>query len=259
MNYLLNASATAFGIKHIFILLISLVLIFLLTIFLKKISLKKWVNVLFYVGIISEVTKVISYIVSNEGLYNGYLPKTDLPLQLCSIQLIFIAILKFSNNEKFKRTILSFMMPTCLLGGVFAILLPTYSALNNYVITFQYFGYHIGIASFAIYLLFSKTIQWTIKDYLTSLKFLAFMGLIAIYFNSMFYDIVEYKVIDGQKVVEYVNRVNFMYVVDAPVSGLPFLNKSHGWLVYLSHYACLAITLISLCYIKPIIKQIKNK
>ena len=53
-----------------------------------------------------------------------------------------------------------------------------------------------------------------------------------------------------------------MYVVGPPVDGLPFLNKDHGWLVYILRYSLLAVTAVTICYIKPIInffKSLKNK
>ena len=55
---------------------------------------------MFTIGIISEIIKVVYYIVRNESTHGGYLPKTDLPFHLCSIQIIFLAILHYSKNEK---------------------------------------------------------------------------------------------------------------------------------------------------------------
>ena len=100
--------------------------------------------------------------------------------------------------------------------------------------------------------------NWQLKDYLSALKFLAIMGFIAIYINSMFYDVVEYTNENGEKIVEMINRVNFMYVVDPPQSGLPYLNKDQGWFVYIIRYAILAVGAISLIYIKPIVSSIKS-
>ena len=47
--------------------------------------------------------KVFAYAIMNEERLGGILPKSDLPFQLCSIQLIFFAILIFSKNEKIKK------------------------------------------------------------------------------------------------------------------------------------------------------------
>jgi len=137
------------------------------------------------------------------------------------------------------------MLPCCLFGGISAILIPTYSALNFWVITIQYFSYHICLTVFALHLLTNKEFKWTAKDYVHCLIFLVCTLLFAIYMNSI--------VDDGTGVV------NFMYVVAPPQDGLPYLNKDHGWLSYMLKYALLVIVCVTLCYIKPIITWIKEK
>ncbi len=242
-----------FGTKHIIIMIISFALCAAAFIFLRKLSLRKWYRILLIGGIVSETLKVFYYILANESVYGGYLPKTDLPFHLCSVQLIFIMLLNFTKSEKLHRTLLAFMMPTCLVGGAAAILIPTYSALNIPVISFQYFGYHTMICAFALCLLVNKEIGWTARDYVTALEMFVFLTFIAIYVNSVCYDVVEYTLENGEKTVEYVSRVNFFYVTDPPADGLPFLNKDHGWLVYFAHLVSTVVTAVTLCYIKPII------
>ena len=248
-----------FSLKHILLIAACTAVCALMCVLLRRLELKKWYRLLLYVGIVSETIKVFSFILENEKVYGGYLPKTDLPFHLCSVQIIFIALLNFTKSEKLHRTLTAFMLPTCLVGGLAAILIPTYSSLNMPVVTFQYFTYHTVLVAYAVCLLLkSKEIGWTVKDYATALKMLAFMGFIAIYANSMIYDVVEYTVENGEKAVSYVTRVNFMYVADPPVSGLPFLNKDHGWLVYFCHLACTGVIAVTLCYIGPIVKAIRE-
>lgn len=240
-----------FHFKHIIILVLCLIVLVVGTILaVKYIKVKTFNRILLIVGIISESLKIITYILDNEASLSGYLPKTDLPFHLCSIQLIFILILNISQNEKLKHTLQAFMVPTCLVGGIAALLLATYSSRNNWVITFQYFPYHVAISSYAIYLLANKDIKFTIKDYLTTLAMLLGTFFIAIYINSALY----YKGEDGN----FVN-INFMYVVNPPESGLPFLNKDHGWGVYIAHYALLALMVVTVTYIKPIIDFFKGR
>ena len=118
-----------FGTKHIIILIISLLLIVGLSILSRKISFNKVCKSLFYVGIVSEIVKIFTYIIINEEKFGGYLPKTDLPFHLCSIQIIFIAIVNITKSENLKRFILSFMFPSCLIGGAAALLIATDSSL----------------------------------------------------------------------------------------------------------------------------------
>lgn len=247
MNTLFLADNPTFGTRHVIVLLISVAFIVFSVLFIarKKLSLSTVNKLLLLIGIISESIKVIYYIISNEAEYNGYLPKTDLPFHLCSIQILFVVILNLTKNENVKKALYSFMLPTCLLGGFFALLLPTSSARNQIIVTIQYFLFHSSIIVFAINLLITKEIKFTVKDYRNSLIILFAFFFIAIYLNSWIND--------------YEHAINFMYVVAPPQDGLPFLNKDHGWAVYMAHYAITAITCVTLCYIAPIINAIKTK
>lgn len=234
-----------FGTKHIIILIFCFILIILGWFFTRKAKFKNVIKTMLIIGIISEIIKVIYYIVRNEALYGGYLPKSDLPFHLCSIQIIFIAILHYSKNEKFKKLLMSFMLPSCLFGGIAALLIATDSSRNGmWIITGQYFGYHVAISVFALYLLTNKEMKWTIKDFINCLKLLGLFGLLSIYINSMLND--------GS------GSINFMYTVRPPQSGLPYLNLNQGWFIYILKYAALAIVVITLTYIKPIIDFFKS-
>ncbi len=236
-----------FGVKHLILVTVSFALIIVFSVLSKKISLKKLCKIMLYVGICSETVKVFYYIITNESKYGGVLPKTDLPFHLCSIQIIFILILNLTDNEKIREVLLSFMYPSCLLGGIAAIFIATSSSLNGYpIITAQYFLYHVAIVVFAIYIARSKELGVvSIKGYASCLKFLIAIFFFAVYINSIVYD--------GS------GNINFMYVVSPPQSGLPFLNKDHGWFVYIIHYACLVLFCVSACYARPIISSIKSK
>ena len=234
-----------FTLKHVIILVISIILIVSLSIFSRKLNLKQICKIMLIVGIISEIIKIFCYILMNEETHGGTLPKSDLPFHLCSIQILFFVIINVINNDKINRFLFSFMIPSCLIGGVAALLIPTSSSLNVWPITIQYNLYHISIIVFAIYLLMSKEFTITIKDYFNCLKMLLIMFFFAIYINSIVYD--------------GVSNINFMYVVSPPQAGLPFLNENNGWLTYICHYAFLVIFCVTACYIKPIIKAIKSK
>ena len=234
-----------FGYKHLIILGVCLVGIVLGWFFTRKAKFKDVVKTMLIIGIISEIIKVVYYVVRNEATHGGYLPKTDLPFHLCSIQIIFIAILHYSKNERLKRLLMSFMLPSCLFGGIAALLIATDSSRNGmWIITLQYFAYHVAISVFSLYLLTNKEMKWTIKDFVNCLKLLGLFGLVSIYINSM--------INDGS------GGINFMYTVKPPQDGLPYLNLNQGWLVYILKYASIAITVIALTYIKPIIDWFKS-
>ena len=235
-----------FGTKHLIILAISLVAMVIGSLFARKWPIQKLAKTALGIGLVSEFIKVFYYIMANEATHGGALPKTDLPFHLCSIQLIFMAILVFSSNQKLKNLLLSFMIPSCLFGGVAALLIATTSSLNGgWILSVQYFGYHVAITVFVISLLLGKEFPLTVKSYVNCLKFLVVLMLFAVYINSMLYD--------------GVSNINFMYVVSPPQSGLPFLTEKYGWLVYICHYAFTVLFFVTLCYIKPIVAAIKEK
>ena len=239
------AQHSIFGTKHLIIIACSLALIVGLFLLSRKTSFANICKIMLYVGIVSETVKIFTYIMINEETHGGMLPKTDLPFHLCSIQILFVAILNFSQNEKLKRFFLSFMYPSCLIGGLAAIFIATNSSLNNWVITFQYFLYHIAIIVLALNICTRKELKLNITDYFNALKFVGILMFVAIYINSI--------VDDGS------GKINFMYVVSPPQSGLPFLTEKYGWLVYIVHYASLILFALTMCYIKPIIQAIKAK
>ena len=240
-----------FGPVHLVQIVISIALIVLLSIYATKIDFKKSCKILLYVGIVSEIIKIFYYIIRNEATHGGYLPKTDLPFHLCSIQIIFILIVNIVSNEKIKRFILSFMLPSCLIGGIAAIFIATGTARNSPVITVQYYLYHVAIVVFAIKMLTDKEFKLNIKDYFNCLKFILAIMFFAIYINSMVF---TQEMLDGTS-----TEVNFMYVVSPPQSGLPFLNENHGWFVYICHYACLVLFGITGCYFKVLLDYFKSK
>lgn len=235
-----------FGAKHLILLAISLAAMISGAIVARKWPLQKLAKTMLRIGLVSEFIKVFYYIIANEATHGGILPKTDLPFHLCSIQLLFMAVLVFSRNERLKQLLLSFMIPSCLFGGIAALLIATTSSLNGgWILSVQYFGYHAAISAFALALLLGKEFPLTLKSYVNCLKFLVVLMLFAVYINSILYD--------------GASNINFMYVASPPQAGLPFLTEEYGWLVYICHYAFTVVFCVTLCYIKPIVVAIKGK
>lgn len=235
-----------FGMKHLLILAFCVAAMVLGAIATRKWSLETLTKRLLMIGVVSEFIKVFYYTIANEATHGGILPKTDLPFHLCSIQILFLLVVVYNTNPKLRELLLSFMIPSCLFGGIAALLIPTTSSLNGgWILSVQYFGYHVAIVLFALRLLRGDLLKLTVRHYVNCLKFLLGLMLFAVYINSILYD--------------GVSNINFMYVASPPQSGLPFLNEDHGWLVYIVHYACLVVFCVTLCYIKPILTALRAK
>ena len=220
-----------------------------------KFSYKANLYALFVVALVSEVVKIMLNMETLVGptfeTSGTYLNYESLPFHLCSIQIIFILIVNIVSNEKIKRFILSFMLPSCLIGGIAAILIATDSARNSPIITCQYYLYHVAIVVFAIKIYNNGEFKLEMKDFFNCLKFILVIMFFALYINSWTYT--------DQMIATGKGQVNFMYVVSPPQQGLPFLNENHGWLVYICHYAFLIIFAIAGCYSKVLIDFFKNK
>lgn len=235
-----------FGPKHLVIIFVCIGLVVGLFLLSRKLKFTTVCKIMLYVGIVSETIKIFYYIIQNESTHHGLLPKTDLPFHLCSIQILFILIVNLTKNEKIKRFLLSFMYPSCLIGGFAAILIATDSSLNGmWILTAQYFLYHVSIMVLALNICTRKEMQLKVSDYFDCLKFLLVLMFAAVYINSI--------VNDGS------DKINFMYVVSPPADGLPFLTEKYGWGVYITHYAALILFCVTMCYIKPIIVGIISK
>ena len=154
-------NTAAYGSNHFILLAISLMLIITLPIIIKKtnISFNKILNIMLILWIISELTKLcsnISYLLSDgtivkiinyeaqEGInvVRAFYPREELPFHLCSIQPIFMLIIKFSKNIKFTSMLKHFMFPTCLLGAFIALLIPTIDCEFANPQVYEYFFFH---------------------------------------------------------------------------------------------------------------------
>lgn len=238
-----------FSEKHIIFLVLTFAFIIIVLSLTKKKSISFAVQWFLVIGIISETIKVFYYISTNDN--GNYLPATDLPFHLCSIQIIFLFILHMSENQKIKRLLLAFMIPTGLFGGIAALMIPTSSSINGLLIlSIQYFFYHATLIAFSVHILRQREIEFSVKDVMNVLKLLAFIGFMAIYINGIL----------GPD-----TNVNFMYVVRPPMDGLPLLNLNQGYIMYIVKYALLSCVLVSLTFSQVFVrayaeqKQIKAK
>lgn len=235
-----------FGGKHLLILAICAVVMVIGVIAVRKWPLRRMCRTLLHVGVASEVTKVLYFILANEAKYDGILPKSDLPFQLCSLQILFALIFVCTQQKRVQEVLISVMLPGSIFGGIAAVLIATTSALNGgWLITVQYFGYHIALVIFGVSVMLHRKAELTVWHYFTCLKCMLAIFLLAVYLNSMLYD--------------GTSNFNFMYVASPPAKGLPYLNEDQGWLVYIGRYALLVVGCVTLCYICPIAKAVKAK
>lgn len=248
-----------FTIPHFIWLFISIAIVCVTLYFVlkKKPKLDKVLTVCCIVCIISEFFKVftqIKMIPDMNGNYYPYLSRAHLPFHLCSIQIFFIFYAKFAKESNAKNNLLAFMYPTCLLGAIMAILMPSIfsggaeDAFTS-ALSYQYFGYHMMLIVLGIYIPLCKEVKIEKKNYWISVCMLLVLGFVSIYLNSMF-STVEFE---GADTYEHV--VNFFFTFKNPI-GLKLTEVWH-WYLYLIVIFALVLGLFALCYL-PYFKKKKE-
>jgi len=213
-------------------------------------------------AVISEIVKmagVIELVPSQNGeLLLPYLPMNHLPLHFCSLQIILIAAAKFMKNEKRRETLLAFMAPTCVLGGILALLMPSIftttipveKAFTNPV-SYQFFFFHSMIIALGLIIVRSGRIDWSMKNFRDTTLLVYLLGFISIYLNSV---LASPSYADGRLVsVDF--WTNFFFTYQNPL-GIR-ITQLWQWYLYLLIIALLAALLLYLFHL-PLIRR-KNR
>lgn len=241
---------------HIAWLIISAVLIVAGVLFLRKRKppLKDVLSFACVMCVLSELVKtfsVIKLVPSADGsAVYPYLELQHLPFHLCSIQIIFIFYSRFAKDSERKTTLLAFMYPSCLIGALCALALPSIFSTSispsqafTHPLAYQFFLFHTMLVVLGSYIAMSGQVNIRSKHYLSSLIILAVLGFVSIYLNSMFASpIYENGVL---KSVEYVSNFFFTYRPPIAIS----LTEPWHWYLYLGVLAVLAIVLLALMYL----------
>lgn len=225
--------------------------------------LRRALTVACIICVLSEFIKTLSVlqmVPSSDGAsVRLYLEMQHLPLHLCSIQIIFIFFVRFARDGRVRDALLAFMYPTCTLGALFALALPsiftsTIEVSQAFVhpLAYQFFLFHTMLVVLGIYIAVSGEVDIQPRHYLSSLGILAGMGFISIYFNSMF--AVPTYVDDVLVSVDY--STNFFFTEFTPI-GME-LTELWQWGVYMGIIAALAVVLIGLWYIPYFVKAYRT-
>ena len=194
--------------------------------------------------IASEVVKLFCVLIQGERVneHGTFIKETDLPFHLCSMQ-IFLALLgRFTEKESVKNFCATFMVPTAILGGIAAMMIPTISTQFTNPRSYQYFIYHAALVWFGIALIVLGKVKLDLKALGQTLVGLFGAVMIGLYING------------------WTQCTNFLYLSAPPMDGLPVLNTDNGWFVYFLSYMGVAICIIALFFLPFIIYgKVKEK
>lgn len=269
MNFIYLAGVTdSFGRNHLILIALCIILIIGLSIVIAKTNIKfsTLINIMLILWVCSETTKLVGnmeYLLSDgstieiikykaqEGIsiVRAFYPRTQLPFHLCSIQPIFILLVKLTKNEKLKDTLLKFIFPTATLGAVIAILVGTVGGDFTDPHVYEYFLFHAGLTIFAISIVTKNQIEITFKSHLKTSLIIFLMFVASIWVNSILSD-------TGNSADDF--YTNFFYSMKPPLENLPILNLNNGWFVYFFTICGIGISAITLLQLPFILKNKKE-
>lgn len=254
-----------YTIYHIIWLILCIGLITASLIALKKyqIPLQKLLTVACVGSILSEVIKTLSVIkmvpLDNGAGLTPFIEMSQVPLHLCSFQIILIFYTRFAKNEKIKQLFLSFMYPTCTAGAFLAMLIPTIftdsvKPENAFIAphAYQYFLYHAMLVVLGLYIYISGEVTIKPKNYFTTVGMLLSCAFLSFYLNSIF----STPVYENGELTSVQHMPNFFFTFQTPI-GINLIKISH-WYIYLAIIFALGFLLVALFYIPVFIKAKKQ-
>ena len=168
--------------------------------------------------------------------------QTQLSFHLCSIMVWSVIIINVVKNDKFVRTVKSFMVPAMLIGAAMALLIPTEGVSPSVPRVWQYMLIHGVLVFYGLYLMAVEKVDLSLRTYFTNLKILIGITAVAFIMNSV---LAQYE-------------TNFLFLRYPPMDGLPILNLNHGWYVYFITLVAIACLLILAVQLPFIIKGLKK-
>ena len=225
----------------------------------KRPTLQQVLNCCCIICCLSEFTKVFStleMVSSADGSISfPYIPMNHLPLHLCSIQILFIFYVRFTENRKMRENLLSFMYPPRLLGALSALAMPSIFSTSitvdqafTHPMAYQFFIFHSMLIALGIMIAMSGEIRWQWKHWFQCLIIITLAGFISLYVNSIF---ASPTYLNGQ--LQHVDFwPNFFFTYNNPL-GIKVTTITQ-WYIYLLILAVVIVVLTFICFY-PLVRR----
>ncbi len=238
-----------FSVNHILILVISAAAVAIAATFSVKAKLPsdKASIIFFIICCASEIVKDFVNIIPSS--FGGFvLDPHDIPLHLCSIVIFAMFCIVISKDGEKKEHLKTAVTVIGLVAPVFAVLIPTEGVSFSEIITYQYFIYHIALFWYALHHVLTGQVKLGVREYLRDLIYLGVVIMVLLYVNSAL----------------SIYGVNYCFLREPPVEGLPILNLNHGWPAYFSALVTIGILSVTAVHLPSMIKELfaektKNK
>ncbi len=191
---------------------------------------------------LSEITKDMVNMEPSD--FGGYvLDQDDIPLHLCSIVIFAIFFAVFTKSEETREKILSAVTVIGLIAPVLAMLIPTIGVDFAKIQVYQYFIYHAALMWFSIHLVITGQVELGKKAYLRNLLIVTALIFVLLYIDSAL----------------AVYGVNYGYLREPPMDGLPILNLDRGWFCYFIILLAIVYGSLTIVHTPFMIKEAKQK
>ncbi|MBR3532989.1 MAG: YwaF family protein [Clostridiales bacterium] len=249
-----------FSVNHCIWMFICLVIVVISVLLLKKYRppLKSVLTWAVIVSMISEAIKIGSVAkmipVSSSDSVIPYITVNHMPLHICSLMIFLILYARFASDKKKVDSVLTFMYPTCILGGLGAIVFPsifstTISASQAFIhpVAYQTFLYHVMLMVLGIYIKLCGEVPMSRRSFTGSLTAYYMLMLLSVYVNSL----LAVPAYENGTVSHLEFAPNFLFTVK---SAVPFvnLNSKTGWLIYMLVYALCGVVSFALLFCREL-------
>ena len=266
-----------FSAAHIVFILISVFLIIVGVLLVRRIrpTLQRLITVFFLFSLVSEAVKVLSVIeiipvvepvikdgmlvYQETGAYAPYLQAEHLPLELCSLQILFMFLFLVIKNRNRRRIVLSLIYGTSMIGGVIAIILSsiapefeTAAAFFSEPRAWQFFLYHSLIVVLGIAIGMDREYTLHFKDARYALGGVWGLDCIMFYLNS----VMSIPYYQGDELVGMGYAINYFSSYTNPLGIL--ISEKSQYLLYLLIRLVLAVLLILLVFVPMALRDKKQ-
>ena len=235
-----------------------------------KPPLKKVLTVCFVIGLISEVVKVLSTIeivpmvdpiIAEQngaaalqwipsGEYTPYLAMEHMPLELCSLYLVFMLLALVLKDGKVKNWLFALMFASGTMGGLLGIIGSSIAGDFETTAEFfaaprawQFFIFHSMIVVLGIYIAVCSESVLKPSDWKKALLGMLLLDIPTFYLNSVF----SSEVYSGGKVVGVTHRINFFSSYVNPLGIV--LTEKWQWIVYIIARAAMVVLTVWILYL----------
>ena len=211
---------------------------------------------------IENIDGVSTIVYNQTGEYAPYLEAEHYPLELCSLQILFIFAARFMREGKWRDRLLAFMYVTGTIGALLGIVMASTTVYDEYPTVwsyftlprnYQYFCYHSMLIVLGIYIGFGGELKIKKEYCLTTILGLAALDVATFYLNSVF----TQPVYNGMDLQGVSYHINYFSSYLNPL-GLQYTDKWQ-WMLYLLGRFALAVFMIMLTFLPFAVRKIRRK